>query len=87
MPCRSSTRQNCAWRVPGCRSGTRLTEAYLCFEVRSTGPGTPTPRRADDLDENGRGLFLVDVVADRWAVIADGAGVWCTLPLKTVGAA
>ncbi|MEV6684557.1 ATP-binding protein [Streptomyces sp. NPDC051130] len=57
------------------------TEAYLCFEVRSTGPGTPTPRSADDLDESGRGLFLVEAFADRWAVSADGAGVWCTLPI------
>lgn len=58
-----------------------LTRAYLCFEVRSASLGTPTPRSAADLDENGRGLCLVKGVADRWAVSADGAGVWCTLPI------
>ncbi|MFI8265301.1 ATP-binding protein [Streptomyces sp. NPDC085665] len=58
-----------------------LTEAYLCFEVRSVGLGTPTPRSADELDESGRGLFLVQAFAKSWAVSADGASVWCTLPI------
>ncbi|MFD9575365.1 ATP-binding protein [Streptomyces sp. NPDC059982] len=58
-----------------------LTDVYLCVEVRSPGPGSPIPRCADDLDESGRGLFLVQAVAQRWAVSADGGGVWCTLPI------
>ncbi|MFI8265519.1 ATP-binding protein [Streptomyces sp. NPDC085665] len=62
-----------------------LTEAYLCFEVRSAGPGTPTPRSADELDESGRGLLLVQAFAASWAVSADGAGVWCTLPIDRLG--
>jgi hypothetical protein len=31
--------------------------------------------------ETGRGLFLVDALADRWGVSADGTTTWCTLTL------
>ncbi|MFB8025992.1 MULTISPECIES: ATP-binding protein [unclassified Streptomyces] len=39
----------------------------------------------DGLAESGRGLMLVDTVADAWGV-ADGR-VWCTLPSRPVRAA
>ena len=39
----------------------------------------PRPRHADGDDTNGRGLELVDGLADRWGWQAEGAGksIWC----------
>jgi anti-sigma regulatory factor (Ser/Thr protein kinase) len=38
-------------------------------EVEDPGRGfTPTPRRADDLRDDGWGLYLVERIADRWGV-------------------
>ncbi len=44
---------------------------------RSTCP--PRPRRAEGDDTNGRGLELVDGLADRWGWRHEGAGksIWC----------
>ncbi|MFD9356426.1 ATP-binding protein [Streptomyces sp. NPDC060031] len=56
-----------------------LTEEYVCLEVRGGGSGVPRVQAADHLDENGRGLFLVDAMADAWGVTEKGACVWCVV--------
>ena len=47
-------------------------------EVRDAGPGfAPGPIEPELTDTSGRGLFLVDALADRWGVSLDGATcVW-----------
>ncbi len=43
---------------------------------------TPVPREAADDDESGRGIYLVDVISDRWGVAPSrghGKAVWFTL--------
>ncbi|ROO82911.1 anti-sigma regulatory factor (Ser/Thr protein kinase) [Actinocorallia herbida] len=56
-----------------CRSGLRV-------EVTDEGGGVPVPRDASDDDEDGRGLFLLDVLARSWGhdLAPDGKGtvVW-----------
>lgn len=57
----------------------------LRFEVeeQDIGPALPEARQADDDDENGRGLFLVDALSTDWGVtpLPDGDGhiVWAEL--------
>ncbi len=52
-------------------------------EVFDPDPRLPTLRRADDSDEGGRGLFLVDVLAARWGARTTlrGKAVWFELTL------
>jgi anti-sigma regulatory factor (Ser/Thr protein kinase) len=60
-------------RVPGRDFELRLTlgPAGLRIEVTDTRSGPPRPavRAARPLDEHGRGLALVDALADRWEVV------------------
>jgi hypothetical protein len=48
-------------------------------EVADVSACPPRPRRAEGDDTNGRGLELVDGLADRWGWQAEGAGkrIWC----------
>ncbi|MEU3047443.1 ATP-binding protein [Streptomyces sp. NPDC006984] len=50
-------------------------------EVADASAVPPRPRRADGGDTNGRGLELVDGLADRWGWTAEGAGkaIWCEI--------
>jgi two-component sensor histidine kinase len=61
--------------------GTRLR-----VEVFDEGEGRPVLRNADMTATSGRGLALVDAVADRWGVIERDAGkvVWAELDLGPV---
>ncbi|MEO3972472.1 ATP-binding protein [Streptomyces sp. CAU 1734] len=69
---------------------TRLTRTatYLCVEV-VTGAGDPgcrpRARVAGPDDEGGRGLFLVNALADVWGVGADGSTTWCVLAVVPGG--
>ncbi len=63
-------------RVPGRDFELRLTRTsgVLRIEVSDTRderrpPGPGTVRVPSELEESGRGLLLVDSVADRWAVV------------------
>lgn len=74
-------------RVPGRDFELRLTLApgSLCVEVTDTRterlpPAPGDVRPAQPLDESGRGLLLVEALADRWEVLDRGA------PGKTVRA-
>ena len=62
----------------------RLIEAKVRIEVEDCGPGFPGGKRrnvpADA--EGGRGLYIVQEVADRWGVESDGSTVvWAELSL------
>ncbi|MBT2488263.1 ATP-binding protein [Streptomyces sp. ISL-96] len=48
-------------------------------EVADVSARPPKPRHADGDDTNGRGLELVDGLADRWGWQSEGAGkrIWC----------
>lgn len=48
-------------------------------EVADSSARPPRPRHAEGDDTNGRGLALVDGLADRWGWQSDGGGkrIWC----------
>ncbi|TDC65103.1 ATP-binding protein [Streptomyces hainanensis] len=51
------------------------------LEVVDVSARAPRPRRAEGEDTGGRGLELVELLADRWGWQEEGAGkrVWCEL--------
>ena len=54
----------------------------LCVEVSDTGPGRPTARNPDSHHAGGRGLLLVERLANEWGVAPSPGGgktVWFTL--------
>lgn len=74
-------------RVPGrgFRIGLALAGGVLRIEVTDTrGDRVPGIRDADGCAEAGRGLVLVDALADRWGVdrgLPPGKSVWAELDL------
>nr|WP_274536505.1 ATP-binding protein [Pseudofrankia sp. BMG5.36] len=65
-----------------------MTDSRLLIEVADPDPSPPVPRDAGPDDENGRGLLLVEALADRWghlvltcADAAVGKVVWCEVGL------
>jgi anti-sigma regulatory factor (Ser/Thr protein kinase) len=64
------------------------TTGELRIEISDTGDGSPTVRRALPQDSSGRGLHIVQTLADEWGVrpSSNGPGktVWFTI-LLTVG--
>ncbi|MFG2234901.1 ATP-binding protein [Streptomyces sp. NPDC048723] len=56
-----------------------LTDQYVCLEVCDGSREAPQPQPVGHLDENGRGLAIVDALADAWGVAKDGASIWCTV--------
>ncbi|MEW2567840.1 ATP-binding protein [Streptomyces sp. NPDC047070] len=63
--------------------GVRLSfvNGHLRIEVRDGSPEVPEPQAASSLDEGGRGLFLVEAIADDWGISDDGFITWCALYL------
>jgi anti-sigma regulatory factor (Ser/Thr protein kinase) len=63
--------------------------ATVRLEVADASARPPRPRCADGDETNGRGLALVDGLADRWGWNADGAGksIWCEVDRCSPGAA
>ncbi|MFG2774733.1 ATP-binding protein [Streptomyces sp. NPDC048350] len=53
----------------------------LKIEVNDFSPRGRLPRPAGPYAEHGRGLLIVDALADEWGVSEDRTTVWCTLPL------
>ena len=53
--------------------------ATVRLEVADSSARPPAPRHADGDETNGRGLELVDGLADRWGWNLEGAGksIWC----------
>ncbi|MFE6761969.1 ATP-binding protein [Streptomyces sp. NPDC057689] len=67
--------------TPSCLT-VSVNGSYLRLEVSDTdGQRLPTLVRAGDLDEQGRGVALVDGVAARWGVIVrgDSKTTWCEI--------
>ncbi|MGP4049384.1 ATP-binding protein [Streptomyces sp. 2A115] len=58
-----------------------LTVSHLLIEVRDGSHELPVPSNAGLEDEDGRGLFLVNAIAEAWGVSPDGTTTWCSLPL------
>ncbi|MFD3553769.1 ATP-binding protein [Streptomyces goshikiensis] len=54
-----------------------FTAAYFCIEVHDGSPWVPRRYPDEPLAKGGRGLYLVDALADAWGVAEDGARVWC----------
>ena len=57
-----------------------LSPATVRVEVADRGPGfVPAPSRSAPEEVDGRGLFLVDRMADRWGTAEGGSRVWFEL--------
>ncbi|WP_367326231.1 ATP-binding protein [Streptomyces sp. HUAS ZL42] len=68
--------------LPGVTAAESATEsATVRLEVADTSDRVPVPRCADGDATGGRGLALVDGLADRWGWSREGAGkrIWCEL--------
>ncbi|WP_306325625.1 ATP-binding protein [Streptomyces venezuelae] len=66
----------------GCPAVLRMlfaAEGGVRVEVADASDRPPQPRHAQGDDTNGRGLELVDGLADRWGWQPEGAGksIWC----------
>lgn len=63
----------------------RLGPQHLCLEVDDEGPSFPEPRTAEDDDEGGRGLLLVEALTDSWGTrpLDHGKSVWCMIGLTS----
>jgi anti-sigma regulatory factor (Ser/Thr protein kinase) len=61
----------------------RFDTDALMIEVVDCGPGQPVPCQVDSNAERGRGLNIVDQLADAWGVheLQEGKRVWCRLEL------
>ena len=59
------------------------------LEVADSSARPPVPRHAEGDETNGRGLELVDGLADRWGWNPEGAGkrIWCEVDRCASGAA
>lgn len=66
---------------PGIRVRVSAQGAHLRIEVNDFSPGGRLPRPAEPYAEHGRGLLIVDALAEKWGVSDDRTNVWCTLPL------
>jgi anti-sigma regulatory factor (Ser/Thr protein kinase) len=67
----------------------RRNTTELAVEISDRSPHLPHPRLADVEDESGRGLLLVDALADNWGVrpTEEGKTTWFTLSLSKAGQA
>nr|WP_240929860.1 ATP-binding protein [Streptomyces coryli] len=70
--------------LPG-RQGTGAGTVRV--EVVDTSARAPQPRHAAGMETHGRGLDLVDGLADRWGWQREGAGkrIWCEVDCTEAG--
>ncbi|MDI3404587.1 ATP-binding protein [Streptomyces cavernicola] len=58
-----------------------LHGSHVLLDVQDGGVGTPSPRTAQEADDGGRGLLLVEALADTWGLTTrhgPGKRVWST---------
>ena len=67
------------------RVALELTGSGLRMSVEDRNPHTPTVRPLETEATTGRGLHLVELLADRWGLEdrPDGKAVWCALVTST----
>ncbi|GHJ35417.1 ATP-binding protein [Streptomyces sp. TS71-3] len=63
------------------RVRVRLGGWRLLIEVTDGGKGLPVLRRRGLEEESGRGLLLVEALAESWGVSEDGATTWCVISI------
>jgi len=51
------------------------------LEVVDGTAGLPRMRRPGPDEESGRGLLIVDALAEQWGTSPDGSTTWCTVPI------
>ncbi|MFG3253249.1 ATP-binding protein [Streptomyces sp. NPDC048172] len=56
-----------------------VADGRVLVAVDDGSPGAAQVRQADDEDETGRGMFLVDALATDWGVSEDGTTTWVAL--------
>lgn len=45
----------------------------------------PQKRRPGPAEEHGRGVLIIDALADAWGTSDDGTTTWCSLTLPAAG--
>ncbi|MEU7023940.1 ATP-binding protein [Streptomyces sp. NPDC046203] len=67
----------------------RLSDAVLRMEIHDAGPTLPAPSLPDLGSEGGRGLFLIDALADRFGTtpLAHGKCCWAEFDVPTLSTA
>ena len=75
-------------RLPMIGLAIRLTAASLVLEVWDASPLRPVPQDADIASYRGRGLLLIDALADSWGHRAADGGkiVWCEVAIPSASA-
>lgn len=59
---------------------------HLTMRVEDSSPVRPVLRAVDETSEGGRGLSIVEALADAWGVSEDGHAVHCALALAEYAA-
>lgn len=61
----------------------QLTDTSLVMKVWDTNPTLPVLQESDITGDHGRGLLLVDFMADQWGHRAENGGkvVWCKVAI------
>jgi len=70
--------------------GVRRTEVSVIIEVADPNPEPPVLQRPGPMDEGGRGLRIIEILATRWGYYAAQGGgkvVWCEIALAGTGPA
>ena len=75
-------------KLPMIGLAIRLTAASLVLEVWDASPLRPVRHGADIASDHGRGLLLVDALADSWGHRAADGGkiVWCEVAIPPASA-
>jgi signal transduction histidine kinase len=48
-------------------------------------PGRPRMRHPGPDEESGRGLLIVNALAEQWGTSQDGSTTWCTIAVRNEG--
>ncbi|MEU9015895.1 ATP-binding protein [Streptomyces sp. NPDC048479] len=62
-----------------------LPSEEVRIEVTDGSTALPQKRRPGLIEEHGRGVLIIDALADAWGTSDDGTTTWCSLALPTVG--